>query len=162
MHSTFVTFKYTPNNENTGVRSQLAYFLHITGVVYICTNILHSVRQGLTTTSANSVETLYLQPTLFQTFSLYNWDMGDESRAGSKMERTDMRMIGWMCGVSLKERQCRDSWGCDEKRQNEVAWTCRKNGVTPIVWRHVLCWWWRIRLVSAYWSKFTLRRSTTV
>ena len=46
------------------------------------------------------------------------------------------RMIGWMCGVSLKERQpstelrrrlgvdSRGNWGCEEKRQTEMAWTC--------------------------------------
>ena len=24
--------------------------------------------------------------------------------------------------------RCRGNWGCDEKRQTEVAWTCRKKG----------------------------------
>ena len=51
------------------------------------------------------------------------------------MERAEMRMIRWMCGVSLKERQLstelrrrlgvepRGNWGCDEKKPTEGAWT---------------------------------------
>ena len=53
----------------------------------------------------------------------------------SKMERTEMRMIRWLCDVSLKERQpstelrrCRSNWGCDEKKQTEVVRICGKKG----------------------------------
>ena len=61
-------------------------------------------------------------------------------RAGreSKMERTEMRMIRWMCRVSLKERQpsteLRRCIGiealgrCYEKRQTGLAWTREKKG----------------------------------
>ena len=43
-----------------------------------------------------------------------------------------MGVVGWICGVSLKERQhwtrCRGNWGpgFDVKRHTRVAWTGRK------------------------------------
>ena len=52
--------------------------------------------------------------------------------------KTEMRMIRWMCDVSLKERRSSSEvrrcvgveamWGCNEKTQTEVARTCGKKG----------------------------------
>ena len=43
-----------------------------------------------------------------------------------KMERTEMRMIKWMC--TDKKPRCRGNCGCDEKMQTEVTWTCGNKG----------------------------------
>ena len=57
----------------------------------------------------------------------------------SMMERTEMRMIRWMCGVSRKGRQsstelrCRLKWGYDEKRQTEMTWSYWKEMMLTIV-----------------------------
>ena len=49
------------------------------------------------------------------------------------MERTEMKMIRWMCGVSCNKDSpapnceistCRDSWRCDGTMQTEMAWMC--------------------------------------
>ena len=60
------------------------------------------------------------------------------SELESRMERTEMRMIRWMCGLSLRERQPSTELrrrlgveaigGCDDKRQTEMARTCGKKG----------------------------------
>ena len=63
------------------------------------------------------------------------------------MERTEMRMIRWLCFrrrktvqyITAKTTKCRGNWGCHEKMQTEVAWTRRTKG--HIVKRHVQSWW---------------------
>ena len=48
----------------------------------------------------------------------------------------EMRMIGWRCSVSLKERQpiteLRRRWRCDEKMQTEVAWTWKERTMSIV------------------------------
>ena len=38
-------------------------------------------------------------------------------------------IIRWICGaLSCEDIWCGGNWGCDEKMQPEVAWTCGKKG----------------------------------
>ena len=65
-------------------------------------------------------------------------DQDDHMDVWRILERiTEIRMIRWMCGVSLKELQTStelgrrsgvgDDWGCKEKVRTEVALTCGKD-----------------------------------
>ena len=56
------------------------------------------------------------------------------------MERTEMKMIRWMCGVSCNKDSpapnceiptCRGSWRCrpNGTMQTEIAWMCGKNTI---------------------------------
>ena len=73
-----------------------------------------------------------------------------------KMERTEMRMIRWMCRVFPERktvqhelrRQSRGKLRCDEKMQTEVAWTCRNKGRCRLYEGNVLGWWWKGRLLA--------------
>ena len=54
-------------------------------------------------------------------------DMSLLADIGLKMERTEMKMIRWMCGVSLEDRRT-----SEEVRKLE--------GVEPIRTRRLKCW----------------------